>query len=90
MTMHDFTTNQAVAVIDQIQAIWQEQDPDFQTVLPFLKIQMAEIGRNYQPAMWPQLMEMNYRLIKLVLQSISESNMAVSEIISKAAGSTLH
>lgn len=90
MTMRDFTINQSVAVIEQMQALWQEQDPDFQVALPFLKIQMAEIGSNYQPALWPQLMEMNYRLIKQVFQSIAESNMAVSEIISKASGSTLH
>lgn len=86
MTMQDFTINQSVTVIEQMQALWQEQDPDFQVVLPFLKIQMAEIGSNYPPALWPQLMEMNYRLIKQVFQSLDE----YTELVKEAESSTLH
>ncbi len=75
-TVHDFTINQSAAMIETMQAHWQECDPDFKAALPYLMEFMAEIAREYPPTLWPQLLDMNYRAVKMVLQGFTELSKA--------------
>lgn len=73
-TIHDHTIRLAVETIEVMQAYWQETDPDFDAVLPYLIRRMKDVGADYPPAMWPQLVEMNYLTVKLVMQGFTEVN----------------
>jgi hypothetical protein len=53
--------------VETMQANWQKNDPDFSAILPHLRSQMEEIGANYPPAMWPKLLDMQYKSLKKAL-----------------------
>jgi DNA-binding transcriptional regulator of glucitol operon len=66
-----------VASVEQLQENWQRNDPDFPAILPHLQPLMAEIGSKYPPALWPQLLELQYKSLKKALsesQSASRGN----------------
>lgn len=58
---------QAASTVDAMQRQWSESDPDFAAILPHLQPHMQEIGQNYPPHMWPQLIDLQYKSIKRAL-----------------------
>lgn len=60
---------ESVDTITSMQLSWEQGDPDYYLIVPHLKIQMAEIGASFHPTLWPHLTDMNYRLIKQVLNN---------------------
>lgn len=73
---------QSLAIIREMQTYWQENDPDYAIVLLYLKTQLPEIANNYPPALWPQILDMNRRLLKTAIMYGVELN--------KQPGETLH
>ena len=59
----------AVEAVQQMQNKWQSNDPDFPAILPHLQPMMTEIGRSYPPALWPQLLDLQYKALKKALAS---------------------
>ncbi len=57
----------AVADVEALQAYWSKTDPDYQAVLPHLQAKMTEIGKNYHPTQWANLIQLQYTSIKEAL-----------------------
>lgn len=61
----------AVSAIEDMQANWKKLDPDYAAILPHLKEQMPEIGKQYPAHMWPSIIDMQYKTLKRALVAAS-------------------
>jgi hypothetical protein len=59
--------NESISAVEQLQANWQKTDPDYQKIVGHLQGQMEEIGKNYPPQFWPQLLDTQYKILKKAL-----------------------
>ena len=59
--------------VTQMQRYWKENDPDYHVLISYLLPQMEEIGRDYPAKMWPELILMNYKLIKKIIHDLFEN-----------------
>lgn len=78
--------NNAVGAIEDMQANWQKLDPDYAAILPHLKEQMPQIGKEYPAHMWPSIIDMQYKTLKRALISAAASKQTAQPIRGGGAG----
>lgn len=64
---HQQAIQQSVSSVQQMQANWEQTDPDFKALLPHLRAQMESVAREFPPEQWPRVIEMQYRSLKAAL-----------------------
>lgn len=59
--------SRSVDTVKQMQANWENTDPDFIALIPMLTSQMEDIAKNFPPEQWPQIVQMQYKTLKTTL-----------------------
>jgi hypothetical protein len=73
---HQQAIQQSVESVKQMQANWEQTDPDFKALLPHLQAQMEDVARNFPPDQWPRVIEMQYRSLKAALAGQAQRSAA--------------
>jgi hypothetical protein len=70
--------------VAKMQKYWEENDQDYHILITYLLPIMDEIGRDYPAEMWPELVLMNYKLIKQIIHDLFYSKtISGSHLISR-------
>jgi len=77
----------AIERVGAMEAEWRKSDPDASVLIPKLKVQMEEIARGFPPEQWPQIIKMQWAVLKKAAADFnSKENASVRPL--RAAGHT--